>query len=170
MQIRANPADPQLFELFYCPVCREFVAAGGLFPALSGQTRHRGHSLAEIPGQDSPLTPEARTGLILAWLGAYRFKLSAERYQELLGRSSHTNSGNWVWLLRGAEQADWLAYLTAYLDRLSESWLAALNGQASELCITWHNRPFDPAERFGWDETALSKAERNYSTINPLSV
>ncbi len=174
MQIRANPADPQLFELYFCPVCGEFVAAGGLFPALSSLTGHQGHPLAEIPGQDSPLTQEARTGLILDWLAHYRLNLTSGRYLELLAHSSHTNSGNWVWLLRGAEQVGWLDYLAAYLDRLAESWLAALNGQASALFPTtgaiWHNRPFEAGGPFGWLEGDRTQAERNYSRINPLSV
>jgi hypothetical protein len=174
IQIRANPADPQLFELYFCPVCREFVAAGGLFPALWSQARHQGHPLAEIPGQDSPITVEARTGLILAWLEHYRLNLTAGRYLELLGHSSHTNSGNWVWLLRGAEQVGWLDYLDAYLDRLAESWLAALNGRASALFpapgAIWHNRPFDAADQFDWDEVSRPLAESNHSRINLLSV
>ena len=174
MQIRANPADPQLFELFYCPVCREFVAAGGLFPALAGLTRHREHALAAIPGQDSPLTEEARTGLMLSWLDTYRWQLSSERYQELSAQASHTNSGNWVWLLRGVEQASWLAFLDRYLDRLAESWLEALNGRISALFpvpgAIWHNRPFDTGEQFDWDESTLALTESKYTRINPLSV
>jgi hypothetical protein len=174
LQIRANPADPQLFELYYCPVCRDFVAVGGLFPALSGLTRHRDCPLAVLPGQDSPLTKEARTGLIQSWLESYRLKLSVTRYQELICHGSHTNSGNWVWLLRGDELADWLAYLTLYLDQLAESWLAALNGQASALFpkpgAIWHNRPFDTGEPFNWDDATLPLAEGNYNRINPLSV
>lgn len=173
LQIRANPADPQLFELYYCPACQAFVAAGGLFPALSGLTRHRDHSLAEIPGQDSPITGEARTGHILTWLENYRFNLTAERYQELLDLSPHTNSGNWVWLLRGAEQVDWLAYLTGYLDRLAESWLAALNAQVSALFpvpgAVWYNRPYISGEQFAWDEATLPLAESDYYRINPIS-
>ncbi len=174
LQIRANPADPQLFELYYCPVCWEFVAAGGLFPAPSGLTKHGDHSLAALPGQDSPLTSEARTGLILSWLETYRSNLSVERYQELILQGTHTNSGNWVWLLRGAEQVDWLAYLAVYLDRLAESWLAALNGQVSALFPTpsavWRNRPFDTGEPFDWDKASLPLTESIYVRINPLSV
>lgn len=174
LQIRANPADPQLFELYYCPVCREFVAAGGLFPAPSALTKHRDHSLAALPGQDSPLTGEARNGLIPSWLETYRLNLPVERYRELVAQGSHTNSGNWVWLLRGAEQVDWLAYLSVYLDRLAEGWLAALNCRVSALFptpgVVWRNRPFDTGEPFDWDEASLPLTESIYARINPLSV
>ena len=156
MQIRANPADPQLFELFYCPECGEFVAGGGLFASAASLRKHRAHALAVLPGQDSPLSGETRPGLIPGWLESYRPHLTPERHRELSSHSSRTNSGNWVWLLRGAEQDDWLAYLNRYLDRLSESWLAALNGEASHFYPApdriWRNRPFAGDEPFQWDE------------------
>lgn len=162
MQIRANPADPQLFELYFCPTCQKFVAAGGLFPALAEQVAHRAHSLAVIPAQDSPLTAEARAGLILSWLESYRLKLPVERYRDLLRQASYTNSGNWVWVLRGDEQTGWLAFLNRYLDRLAESWLEALNGRSSDLFpapgAIWRNFPFDTGTAFAWDEAALPLA------------
>lgn len=158
MQIRANPADPQLFELFYCPACGEFAAGGGLFAPVAGLRKHRAHPLAVLPAQDSPLSGETRQGLILSWLENYRPHLAAQRYHELLGHSSRTNSGNWVWLLRGGEQVNWLAYLNLYLDRLSESWLAALNGEASALYPVpgevWRNCPPPAGERFQWEDAS----------------
>ncbi len=172
LQIRANPADPQLFELFYCPDCGEFVAGGGLFAPASSLRKHQAHALAVLPGQDSPLSGEARLGLIQTWLEIYRGDLTMERYLELLNQSSRTNSGNWVWLLRGAEQANWLAYLNRYLDRLSESWLAALNGEASTFYPVpghiWHNGPYVTGEQFQWDEAFLPHAESEIFRINSL--
>ena len=174
MQIRANPADPQLFELFYCPDCGEFVAGGGLFAPASSLRKHRAHALAVLPGQDSPLSGEARFGLIQSWLENYRPDLTIERYLELLSQSSRTNSGNWVWLLRGAEQVNWLAYLNFYLDRLSESWLAALNGEASIFYPVpgdiWRNRPYVSGEQFQWDEAFLARTQSDFSRINSLPV
>ena len=170
MQIRANPADPQLFELFYCPDCGEFVAGGGLFAPVPSLRKHRAHSLAVLPGQDSPLSREAWQGLISNWLESYRPNLTLERYHELLSQSSRTNSGNWVWLLRGAEQVNWLAYLNLYLDRLSESWLAALNGEASLFYPVpgdiWRNRPFVSGERFEWDAASPNIAGSESSRIS----
>ena len=169
MQIRANPADPQLFELFYCPECGEFVAEGGLFAPVSSLRKHQTHALAVLPGQDSPVSGEARCGLIPAWLESYRPRLAAERYHELLSHSSRTNSGNWVWLLRGAEQVNWLAYLNLYLDRLSESWLAALNGEASPFYPVpgdiWRNRPYASGEWFQWDDASLAYAGSEHFRI-----
>ena len=174
MQIRANPADPQLFELFYCADCGEFAAGGGLFAPASSLRKHRAHALAVLPGQDSPLSGETGPGLIPGWLESYRCNLTIERYHELLSQSSRTNSGNWVWLLRGAEQAGWLAYLNLYLDRLSESWLAALNGVASTYYPVpeniWRNRPYVGGEQFQWAEAFLPQAESELLRINSLSV
>lgn len=172
LQIRANPADPQLFELYYCPDCGDFVAGGGLFAPASSLRKHQAHSLAVLPGQDSPLSGETQLGLIPSWLESYRSSLSSERYLELLSHSSRTNSGNWVWLLRGGEQADWLSYLNVYLDRLSESWLAALNGEASTFYPfpgrIWHNRPAASGEYYQWDEASLLHPTSEFSRISSL--
>ncbi len=136
LQVRANPNDAGIFEMYYCIACRTIVAAGGLFPPLDQQTEHTGHPLAWVPAQDSLLPPHPAAGHILYWLTGFRGQLTPERFTELANYAPTTNSGNWVWLLRGPEQTDWLAYLDQYLERLSESWRLALNGQPSEFFLT----------------------------------
>ncbi len=131
LNIRANPADPEIFELFYCADCGQLVACGGLFPMVEQQTEHIGHNLARLPGQDSALPGYPVQGHIRYWLESYRPALSPERYNQLYEYASTTGSQNWVWLLGGPEQTNWLAYLNDYLDRLAEAWLDGLEGRTS---------------------------------------
>ncbi len=130
LQMRANPADKEIYEFFYCVDCQAFVTAGGLLTPLEQQSEHLGHRVAWMPGQDSFLA-NPRNGHIFTWLERFQPFLSEIRYEELCSYAHTTDSGNWVWLLSGAEQSHWLAFLADYLDSLAEDWLAALNGKAS---------------------------------------
>ena len=132
LQFRANPNDEAIFELFYCPACHAVVSASGLFPAVTDQLAHAGHRLAWLPAQDSPLPPLPPDGHIQHWLESYRPRLDPARYAELAMCAPTINSGNWVWVLQGSEQTDWLAYLADYLERLAQGWLDALNGLPSD--------------------------------------
>lgn len=123
LQIRSNPADPDIYEFYYCIDCVNFLAAGGLFPPLTKQTAHIGHKMVWLPSQDS-FAPTG--GHILHWLEQYKVKLTTERYQELRQYASTTNSGNWVWVVKGDEQRAWLAYLQVYLEDLAQTWLNEL--------------------------------------------
>lgn len=131
LHIRANPADPQIFELSYCATCNRFVPGSGLFPPVEAQPEHSGHALAWLPAVDSPLPPYPSEGHIQHWLAVYGPQLNPAQRRELQNYATVTGSLNWVWLLKGDEQADWLAYLNQYLENLMEAWLAALDGRAS---------------------------------------
>ncbi len=131
LNLRSNPADPEIFEFFFCADCRHFVTTNGLFPPLARQPKHAGHRLAWLPNPDSHLPPHPPQGHILHWLENYRPNLSEERYRQLLAYATTTTSENWVWVVTDKEQADWLAYLNDYIEQLTDSWLAALDYKAS---------------------------------------
>ena len=124
LQIRSNPADSDIYEFYYCIDCVNFLAVGGLFPPLAEQSTHKGHKIAWLPGQDS-FAPAG--GHILHWLEQYKANLTTVRHQELMEYAPTTNSGNWVWVVKGDEQRAWLAYLQAYLENLAQTWLNELS-------------------------------------------
>lgn len=174
LQIRANPSDPQLYELWYCPNCRLTVAAGGIFPTLEQQTSHAGHALVWLPGQDSPLPGFPAQGHIRHWLETNRPDLTIARYAQLECYAATTGSGNWVWLLHGPEQTGWLRYLNNYLERLALSWLEALNGQPSEFFpeparLWWGNRLQPGKWQFGWSNST-HPYEQFSELINPALI
>jgi hypothetical protein len=173
-QIRVNPADPELYELYYCSSCNLFVAANGLFAALSNQPEHQGHWLAWLPGQDSFLS--GSNGHILDWLQLYRPYLTPTRYAQLQQYAAITSSANWVWILQGAEQQNWLRYLDTYLSELADSWLLALNGETSkffgEPATIWiEHRPENSGEfqrpGFEWDVTRADPLENFLTLLSP---
>ncbi len=147
LTIRANPADPAIYEVFYCPECRLFVAANGPFPP----PLTHGHALARLPGLDTSF-PVANQ-LVLDWLESYKLDLAPARYQQLLQEAGKISSNNWVWILQGVEQKHWLAYLDKYLDYLAEVWLSELNAEFSSI---WLNLVKMQPYQFEW---SLTKTE-----------
>ena len=130
LYIRANPDDPQLFQLYFCADCGQFVPLEGLFPALTSDPGHPGHRLAWLPGQDS-VPPGPPEGLVRRWLDEYRPLIAPDRFNSLSELAGMTGSSNWVWVLHGPEQDAWLAFLETYLQTLAGQWLLALAGQSS---------------------------------------
>ncbi|HEX2914409.1 MAG TPA: hypothetical protein VH186_26655 [Chloroflexia bacterium] len=162
LKIEANPADKEIFELYFCSDCRQFVAAWGLFPPLSLQPAHSEHLLIALPGLDSNLPLYPVEGHILHWLESFRNRLDYRRYAELKNYAATCGSSNWVWVLRGVEQTSWLNYLDIYLNRLADDWLDALNGKASfsfpdpsKIWFDGQGRNAHPPElQFNWESAS----------------
>lgn len=171
-QIRANPADPEVFQIFYCADCQQYITAGGLFVTLEKQLEHSGHAVAWLPGQDSFANSGGSNGHVANWLQLYQPRLETLRYEQLAFYASTViNSDNWVWFLQGAEQRDWLTYLDDYLNRLADAWLASLNGQPSHFFPASHNVwPLMGGQGrwyFDWKSVDADPVEELLKLINP---
>lgn len=147
LKIKANQGDPLLFQTFFCVDCAAFVELGALFPL--NQRFHAAHCLAWLPSVDE-YAPGQRIDHISHWLE--HTLLAPERKRWLQQMAKQVTTLNWVWVCTLDEHSLWLDYLEDYLEKVADSWLAALNGADSPYIAarsTWHSYPFGSV-RFGW--------------------
>jgi hypothetical protein len=122
LNIKVNPNDPALYQMYWCADCERFVTLGALHPHEA--VRHAGHRLAWLPGVDE-VAPGFRLQHMAGWLE--RTPLTPERRSWLQTVAVQTDTLNWAWVLNETEQTDWFEYLDGFLDRLADDWLDALN-------------------------------------------
>lgn len=147
LKIKANQGDPALFQTFFCADCASFVELGALFPL--NQRLHAGHRVAWLPSVDE-YAPGQRIDHVQHWIE--HTVLTPERKERLYQMADQVTTLNWVWVCSVDEHKLWLDYLEDYLERLADSWLAALNGADGAYISArsiWYSYPFGSV-RFRW--------------------
>lgn len=147
LNIKVNPNDPALYEMYWCADCERFVALGALHPHEA--VLHAGHRFAWLPGVDE-VAPGIRLEHMAVWLEGKSF--TPARREWLTQVISQTDTLNWAWVLDEAEQTDWFEYLEGFLDRLADEWLDALNGKSSRR--VWQVETPPEGTSFFWADEA----------------